>query len=97
MQNYAKTKRIPLNDATKEEIIAAIKRQFKFEPEKKIEETIYWVRIEKLLDERHRVNEQIQNITGNGDRSNMLKRLALHKKFDIIDKKLGDLQGTIDP
>lgn len=93
MKDYAKTKRIPLEAATKAEIVAAIKCQFKLEPTKDIEKSIYWIRIDNLLAKMRQVNLKIQDRGKSRTTLDMLKKLELHKEFDSINKELSKLQG----
>jgi hypothetical protein len=76
MSNYAKTKRIPLESATKEEIIAAVDSSFVFAniERQKMESAIYWHRCHSLLAEMHRLCDVMSENCQRDDKPHCPKR-----------------------
>lgn len=89
MKDYSKTRRIPLEAATKEELIVAIKSLMMFDAVKNSEKAVYQARIDMLLRKMHEICDTIDN---SKDKS-IEYRLSLHEKFDKVNRELSKLQG----
>lgn len=89
MKDYFKTKRIPLEAATKEELIVAIKSLMMFDAVKNSERAVYQARIDMLLRKMHEICDTIDN---SKDKT-IYYRLSLHEKFDKVNRELSKLQG----
>lgn len=97
MNNYAETKRIPLEHATNEELIAAIKSIWALNAVEQAEKSIFWARQQSLLDQMHRITEKIDAMRAQPnayEHSQVVKRMKLHHEFTRINKKLSALQGA---
>ena len=89
MKDYAKTRRIPLEAATKEELIVAIKSLVMFDAVKKAEGAVFQARIDSLL---RQMNEICDTLDRSKDKP-IAYRLRLHQQFSKVNAKLSKLQG----
>lgn len=96
MSNYAKTKRIPLEKATKEELIAGIKAVWSIDAVEQAEKAIYWARQQSLLDKMHALTDKLDALRAQPNAceyAQIGKRVKLHKQFTRINNQLSKLQG----
>lgn len=92
MKDYSKTRRIPLEAATKEELIVAIKSLMMFDAVKNAESAVYRAREDMLL---RKMGEICTEIDDSLTKSKPITyRLSLHEKFDKVNRELNKLQGT---
>lgn len=92
--------RIPIESATKAEIIEAIRATTVYWEELKarIENHLYHAKCSALLAELHRLNaesEKWQQIPGQPfDQSRRAQWLEIHDQWDRVNKQLSKLQGV---
>jgi len=89
VNDYSKTRRIPLKDATKEELIIAIKSTWMLDAVKNAERAVYSARIDNLL---RKMKENCEKMAANSDKP-IAYRLSLHAEWDKINRQLSKLQG----
>lgn len=90
MKDYSKTRRIPLEAATKEELIVAIKSLMMFDAVKHAESAVYRAREDLLL---RKMDEICDELAVSKEKS-IEYRLSLHAKWDKVYRQLSKLQGT---
>ena len=90
-------KPIPLESATKDEIIAAIREEYAFpDVRRRLEKAIYHIRCQKLLTEMREACEGMEANAQNAgmpiDWEKIAKRNQWQKKWDTANKALSKLQ-----
>lgn len=90
MKDYSKTRRIPLEDATKEELIIAIKSLMMFDAVKNAESAVFRAREDMLL---RKMGEICDELEVSKDKP-IAYRLGFHLKWDKVNRELSKLQGV---
>lgn len=96
MSDYAERKRIPLEKATKEELIAAIEKLTIFGQRDKAEREIYFLRVDRLLAEMQRCRELMVENLQKGASFNSLRHKRwtdAYDRFQKINNELAKLHG----
>jgi hypothetical protein len=91
--NYAETKRIPLENATKQELIAAIRNQYAY-PDviRSYEIAIHQNRVQALLSGMKTIMVRIDASRERNEPTE--RRTKLHEEWLKINNQLAKLQGT---
>jgi hypothetical protein len=99
MKHYSKTKRIPLEYATKEEIITSIEAHvFPTNIRTVMESSIYWNRCHSVMAEMFRLcdvmtaNLQVEGMPHDPEKRKQWQSAS--RKWEKANRKLNKLQGT---
>lgn len=97
MNNYAETKRIPLEHATKEELITGLLSIMTFDPREQAEKAIYRAREDYLIKEMMRLSDVMSKNLQIKGKPTCIKRRerwnSASRRWSRIYTQLQELQG----